>query len=73
MPEAAEYKGLFTDVKETVPNEWAWKSVESLGEAGLITTTNKTFNPETNVSKAEAIGMIVKAIYGDAYSYNSEL
>jgi len=28
------------------------------------------FNPESNISKAEAIGMMVKAAYGDDYSYD---
>jgi hypothetical protein len=69
---ATEYKWYFEDVTETNPNDWAWASVEVLREAGII-ASNKKFNPETNISKAETIWMIVKAIYGDAYNYDDTL
>jgi hypothetical protein len=62
--------GTFSDVTATTPNTWAVYSVEALAEAGLI-AKNPTFNPEANISKAEAIGMMVKAAFGSEYAYDS--
>jgi hypothetical protein len=39
---------------------------------GLI-AANEYFNPERNISKAEAIGMVVKAAFGNEYAYDSSL
>jgi hypothetical protein len=64
--------GSFSDVSETTPNTWACYTVEALLDAGLIAANDK-FNPETNISKAEAIGMMVKAAFGDEYAYDSSL
>jgi len=72
LDKATTYKGLFKDVGQTTPNDWAWASVEPLREAGLI-AANENFNPERNISKAEAIGMVVKAAFGDEYQYDSSL
>jgi len=63
-------KGTFSDVTATSPNNWAVYSVEALADAGLI-AKNATFRPEDKISKAEAIGMVVKAAFGDAYAYDA--
>ena len=60
----------FTDVTATTPNTWACYSIEALLDADLI-ASNTMFNPERNISKAEAIGMMVKAAFGDEYSYDA--
>ena len=60
----------FSDVSATTPNTWACFSVEALLDADLI-AGNDMFNPESEISKAEAIGMMVKAAYADEYSYDS--
>jgi hypothetical protein len=39
---------------------------------GLI-AANEYFNPERNISKAEAIGMVVKAAFGNEYAYDASL
>lgn len=62
--------GVFTDVSATTPNTWACYSVEALADAGLI-AKNAQFRPEANISKAEAVGMVVKAAFGDAYAYDA--
>jgi hypothetical protein len=72
LDKSTSYKGIFKDVTETTPNNWAWASVEPLAENGLI-ALNENFNPERNISKAEAIGMVVKATFGDQYTYNAAL
>jgi len=60
----------FSDVSATTPNDWACYSVEALLDDNLIAANNK-FNPENEISKAEAVGMMVKAAFGNEYSYNS--
>lgn len=62
--------GVFTDVSATTPNTWACYSVEALADAGLI-AKNAQFRPEANISKAEAVGMVVKAAFDDAYAYDA--
>jgi hypothetical protein len=61
---------VFSDVSATTPNTWACYSVEALADADLI-AENDTFRPEANISKAEAVGMMVKAAFGDDYSYDA--
>ncbi len=60
----------FSDVWATVPNTWACLSVEALVNADLI-AANDTFRPEDNITKAEGLGMLVKAACGDDYSFNA--
>ena len=59
----------FTDISATTPNTWACYSVEALLDANLIARNNK-FNPENNITKAESIAMMVKAVFPE-YSYDS--
>jgi hypothetical protein len=61
---------IFSDVWPTNPNGWACFSVEALVNADLI-ASNATFRPEANITKAEGLGMLVKAACGDDYSFNS--
>ena len=62
--------GSFTDVTATTPNTWACYSVEALLDADLI-AANTMFKPENEISKAEAVGMMVKAAFGDEYAYDA--
>jgi hypothetical protein len=60
----------FADVTATTPNTWACYSVEALLDAGLI-ASNENFRPEAEISKAEAVGMMVKAAFGSEYAYDA--
>lgn len=64
--------GVFKDVSATKPNDWACYTVEQLADNGLI-ALNENFRPEDNISKAEGVGMIVKASFGDEYMYDPTL
>lgn len=64
--------GTFKDVSATKPNDWACYTIEQLSDNGLI-ALNENFRPEDNISKAEGIGMIVKAAFGDKYEYDATL
>lgn len=69
-PENCKWK--FKDVNTRIPNSWACYSIEWLLNNKII-SENEYFRPEENISKSEALWMIVKAVYGDEYSYNEEL
>jgi hypothetical protein len=52
-----EYKGKFSDVASS---DWAWKYAETAVDNGFI-AANATFSPARNVSKAEALKMVMNA------------
>jgi len=62
---------IFSDVSSTNPNTWACYSIESLVDNDLI-AKNTNFRPEDKITKAESLGMLIKAIWFE-YSYNSNL
>lgn len=63
---------VYKDVSATRPNNWACYTVEALSDEGLI-ALNENFRPEDYITKAEAIGMIVKAAFGNQYVYDATL
>lgn len=52
-----EYKGSFSDVPST---DWAWKYAETALDNGYV-SANAKFDPSRNVSKAEALKIILNA------------
>lgn len=62
----------YKDVTATIPNDWACYSIQPLKDNMLI-ADNEYFRPEAKITKAEAVGMIVKAAYGSEYEYNNDL
>jgi hypothetical protein len=44
------------------PNSWACRSVEIAAKNGIITKNNKHFRPEDDITRAEAIAMILSAV-----------
>ena len=58
----------FKDVSATKPNSWICYSAEALRDAWII-AKNDYFNPENKITKAEALGMMVKAAWFD-YNYD---
>ena len=70
LPKKDMCDGSFTDVSATTPNNWACYSVEALLDADLI-AANTMFKPEKEISKSEAVGMMVKAAFGDEYAYDA--
>ncbi len=62
-------EGIFDDVSATNPNSWVCYSVEPLVDNNLI-SQNTLFRPEDNITKAEALWMLIKAIWFN-YEYDS--
>lgn len=54
-------KNIFWDVSANIPNDWVCKNVEALVENNFI-SKNDNFRPEDNISKAEALIMLIRSI-----------
>lgn len=61
ISENSTCKNIFFDVTATKPNNWVCKNIEALVENNLI-SHNYKFNPEKNISKSEALIMLIKSI-----------
>lgn len=66
LEEKTTCENKFEDVKITANNKWACGRIESLLEAGII-AANKNYNPESFVSKSEALWFILKWLYKEDY------
>lgn len=60
---------LFSDVKIDNSNNWACYSIESLAESNIIAINDKFF-PKANITKAEAVWMMIKARFWENYKYD---
>lgn len=58
LPTDYTCKWYFSDVTQLVPNSWACRSAEIAADNWIISKENSNFNPEINVTQAEALAMI---------------
>ncbi len=58
LPENYQCKKYFTDV---TGNDWICRAVEIAADEGLISRTNKTFDPQRNITRSESLSIILKA------------
>lgn len=58
LPENYQCKKYFTDV---TANDWICRAVEIAADEGLISRSNKTFDPQKNISRSEALAIILKS------------
>lgn len=61
LPEDYKCKRIFKDVSQTKPNNWVCRAVEIGVENWIISNLNKSFNPEFNITRAEALAILLKA------------
>ncbi len=61
LPDGYACKKLFKDVSSTKPNNWVCRAVEIGAENGIVSTLNKSFNPESSITRAEALAILMKA------------
>lgn len=61
LPEGYTCKKIFKDVSSTKPNNWVCRAVEIGAENGVVSTLNKSFNPESSITRAEALAILMKA------------
>lgn len=65
-------ENIFKDVSSRKPNSWACLTIEALAKNKIITTSNSTFRPEDRITKAEVLGMLIKAWFDSEYSFDSK-
>lgn len=58
LPENYQCKKYFTDV---TANDWICRAVEMAADEGIISRTNKAFNPQRNITRSESLSIILKA------------
>ncbi len=54
-------KNKFSDVSAMKPNNWVCRAVEIGVERGIVSGANKNFNPESNITRAEALAILMNA------------
>lgn len=61
--------GIFRDVYNSPKNSWACGTIEALADYDIVSDDNLYFYPMRNITKAEIVGMLVKAWFDDEYDY----
>lgn len=54
-------QGVFSDVSGTKPNNWACRAIEVGVIKGIVSNLNKTFRPESFITRAEALAILMKS------------
>jgi len=62
LPDPYTCENIFLDIKQNFPNSWACRSVEIAAKNGIITKNNKHFRPEADITRAEAIAMVLSGV-----------
>jgi S-layer homology domain len=68
FPEWYICKKYFSD---TLKNDWICRAVELAADAGFISRTNTKFRPQDNITRAEALAILMKSIGINAPSWAS--
>lgn len=63
LPDDYICQKIFSDVFQNKPNDWACRSIEVGVEAGIISSANKLFRPESTITRAEALWILLKAAW----------
>lgn len=61
LPEGYKCRNIFKDVSSTRPNNWICRAVEIAAENGIVSALNQSFNPESSITRAEALAILMKA------------
>lgn len=75
LPETYSCKNYFTDVTTTKPASWSCRAAELAADEGIVSKANTKFRPTDNITRAEALAMVLKAakieiMTGAAASFN---
>lgn len=62
LPDPYTCENVFLDVGQNRPNSWACRSVEIAAKNGIITKNNHHFRPEDDITRAEAIAMVLSGV-----------
>ncbi|MBP7773718.1 S8 family serine peptidase [Candidatus Gracilibacteria bacterium] len=61
LPESYTCRNIFKDVSSSKPNTWVCRAVEIGADNDIVSTLNKSFNPESSITRAEALALLMKA------------
>ena len=64
IPKAKKCENIFKDLTNIMPNTWACLNIEALVKNNFL-AKNTFFRPEENITKAESLWMLIKAIWFD--------
>jgi hypothetical protein len=64
IEKAKKCENIFKDLTNILPNTWACLNVEALVKNNFL-AKNTFFRPEENITKAESLWMLIKAIWFD--------
>ncbi len=70
LPDNYSCRKLFSDVTQTKPNNWACRAVEVSADNWIISRANSIFRPEENITRAEALAILLKAANIQIQEYN---
>lgn len=62
LPDPYTCENVFLDVGQNRPNSWVCRSVEIAAKHGIITKNNHHFRPEDDITRAEAIAMVLSGV-----------
>jgi hypothetical protein len=63
LPELYTCENMFADVQQNRPNTWACRSIETAVRRGIITTKNQNFRPESHITRAEALSILLGSVH----------
>ncbi len=69
IKKSSKCENIFKDVTNIIPNSWACLNIEPLVKNNII-ARNDFFRPEEKITKAETLGMLIKAL-GFNYKFDS--
>lgn len=70
LPDNYTCRKLFSDVNQIKPNNWACRAVEVSADNLIISRANSIFRPEENITRAEALAILLKAANIQIQEYN---
>lgn len=61
LPNTYSCKKYYRDVSASYPNDWACRVIETAADNNIVTRGNTYFRPNDNITKAEALSILMKA------------
>lgn len=70
LPDNYSCKNIYKDVSSKRPNNWVCRVAEIGAQNGLVSKENLNFNPEKNVTRAEALAILFNAFNVDYKNFD---
>jgi len=63
LPDNYTCRNIFVDVSISKPNSWICRAVEIAADNSIVSTANKSFRPEWNITRVEALAILLKSAW----------